>query len=338
MLFQFVREDLTGQIPQMAWIKNPFPDIPQPFTGPKKHSAKQSLLKAGARPLGSTIPEPSHLTRVIVPREMKTKTLAGHLQKSAKKKFLHFPEGVETPKGFYRSETPHFILYREGEEADEALLAAFEDLDSNILLDLLSFSPWAGDEKITIYLFKTPESYRMVTGRPEWSGGASSVEKRIIYLYQTQEAFSILAHELCHIYFDSFFQGGQPNPLWLSEGMATLIQVERGLAAPSWLRENLELLVQGRGMRFSDFLKVEETQRADDRSIRLWYAQAYSLVRFLVRLQHSTSFYNFCYYLRQGMSLTQAMHRSYGMPFNRPEALEYAWKGNLKSRALSRLP
>ena len=60
--------------------------------------------------------------------------------------------------------------------------------------------------------------------RPAWSGGASSVGKRKLYVYESEELPGIVAHELTHIYFDGFFLDGTTDPLWLSEGMATLVE------------------------------------------------------------------------------------------------------------------
>src|SRR5207302_16947 len=112
-----------------------------------------------------------------------------------------------------------------------------------------------------------------------------SVPKRKVYLYESEELPGILAHELCHIYYDGFFIEGQPDPLWLSEGMATLLQVERGLAAPNWLRENMDILERGGGFSMSELMSVTTTADSPDDKVRLWYAQSYSVVRFLVRSQ-----------------------------------------------------
>lgn len=202
------------------------------------------------------------------------------------------------------------------------------------MLDLAAFSPWAADERVSIYYFRSQKTYRHVTGRPSWSGGASSVRRRRIYVYQSDELVGILAHELCHIYFDSFFSDRRGSPLWLSEGMATLVQTERGLAAPNWLKENLEKLQRGGGYALNDLIRVENTSTADDEQIRLWYTQAYSVVRFLIRAQYKSSFYRFCTHLRDGAQVADALYRAYGMPFNRVKALEYAWRYDLQNRKL----
>jgi hypothetical protein len=241
------------------------------------------------------------------------------------------------PPGFFKTQTGHFNIYAEGAPAAPDTIKLIENLHGNLMLDLADFSPWARDEKVSLFLFKSQETYRKVTGRPAWSGGASSVPKRKVYLYESEELPGILAHELCHIYYDGFFLGAKPNPLWLSEGMATLIQVERGLAAPNWLRENLEVIKSDGGFTITDLMRVKSTSGSSDENVRLWYSQSYSLVRFLIRSQYKSSFFNFSRHLRDGKPPAEALYRAYGMPYTNLKALEYAWRYDLATNAISSL-
>lgn len=240
-------------------------------------------------------------------------------------------EEAQPPKGFVRTQTKHFNVFAEGRPASLEFLETLENLNANLMLDLAAFSPWAREERAAIFLFRDQESYRRVTGRPAWSGGASSVKRRKVYLYESEELVGILAHELTHIYFDSFFLGGVTDPLWLSEGMATMVQTERGLAAPNWLRQNLDVLKRGGGYGLDELIRVENTAGAKDDEIRLWYSQSYSVVRFLIRSQYRSSFYKFCRFLRDGSPVKESLYRAYGMPFNSVKSLEYAWRYDSKS-------
>jgi hypothetical protein len=242
------------------------------------------------------------------------------------------------PEGFQKSVTRHFNVYAEQYEASDRFLELIENLHGNLMLDLAPFSPWASDQKVSIFLFKSQEAYRRVTGRPAWSGGASSVPKRKVYVYESAELPGILAHELTHIYFDGFFLDGTTDPLWLSEGMATLLQVERGLAAPNWLRENLSTLEGGGGLPFESFMDVSTTSGWTDDKVRLWYAQAYSVVRYLIRTQYRSSFYKFAANLRDGRPVAESLYRAYGAPYTRVRALEIAWRHEVTRGALDKLP
>ncbi|OGR73256.1 MAG: hypothetical protein A2089_03230 [Elusimicrobia bacterium GWD2_63_28] len=241
----------------------------------------------------------------------------------------------EAPAGFAMKVTRHFVLYEEGPEVSGELAEMLELLHGNIMLDLVAFSPWTREKKVYIYYAQSGETYRRLTGRPAWSGGAASLSERKIYVYKSDEAFGIMAHELTHIYFDSFFPASTPSPLWLSEGVATYIQSERGLSTPNWLDQNLKLLEGGSGFKLGDLVRIENMQGADEDNVRLWYAQSYSLVRFLMKLKAGDAFYIFCKELRDGNPPNQALYRAYGMPYNKLSSLEYAWRYDLKTGKIS---
>jgi len=246
------------------------------------------------------------------------------------------PADMPTPPGFVRSSSRHFLVFAEQYPASARFIELIESLHSNLMLDLAPFTPWANNERTTIFLFKNQDTYRRVTGRPVWSGGASSVGKRKLYVYESEELPGIVAHELTHIYFDSFFLDGTTDPLWLSEGMATLVQVERGLAAPNWLRENLERLEQGDGFPIDKLTSVTSTAGWPDAKVRLWYAQSYSVVRFLIRTQYRSSFYKFSAHLRDGRPEPEALYRAYGAPYTRMVALEHAWRYELSRSQMAK--
>jgi hypothetical protein len=363
MIYQFV-EDEGGDLPQMHWLSKASPPaapqggaspgpasaqipssqlFPKPqedllsepgppssgliAVGPGDHNGTQSAVASLPRP-PQPLTGPALVTRPDArpPAERPVPE-----EPAAASKPLPTPPELPTPKGFSKLQTPHFVVFSEGEEISPGFIETIENLHANLMLDLAAFSPWARDERVSIYLFRSQESYRKVTGRPAWSGGASSVKSRKIFLYESDESVGILAHELCHIYFDSFFLGGKSNPLWLSEGMATLVQTERGLSAPNWLKENMALIRKGGGYGLAEMLTVENTTSSDDASVRLWYTQSYSVVRFLIRAQYKSSFLRFCRHLRDGFPIHEALYRAYGMPFNRVKALEYAWRHDLQS-------
>ncbi|MDD5302090.1 MAG: hypothetical protein PHS14_03190 [Elusimicrobia bacterium] len=93
------------------------------------------------------------------------------------------PADMPTPAGFVRSASRHFTVFAEQYPASDRFIELIESLHSNLMLDLAPFTPWANSERTTIFLFKNQDTYRRVTGRPAWSGGASSVGKRKLYVY-----------------------------------------------------------------------------------------------------------------------------------------------------------
>ena len=242
----------------------------------------------------------------------------------------------QVPPGFAKTELKHFNVYGEGGKAPDWFCSLLETLYANLMIDLSDFTPWTDSQKVSIFFFKTERSYLLVTGRPSWSGGCSSVPDREIYIYNGADVQGILAHELCHIYYDGFFIGGKPDPLWLSEGMATVMQVEKGLAAPLWLGPNLRLIKKGEGMSFPRLMGYDSLEGLPLPKTEIWYTEAYTVVRLLLRLQYRASFYRFSLALKEGKPLGKALFSGYGMPLDSAQNLQLIWRYNMDVRSTTR--
>ena len=115
------------------------------------------------------------------------------------------------------------------------------------------------------------------------------------------------------------------------------VLIVRGQARPTWLRENLDVLEHGGGTSLEELMSLSSTSGQSDAKVRLWYAQSYSVVRFLIRTQTKSAFFNFSRNLREGRPVPEALYRAYGMPYNRLKALEYAWRYEITTHRLSHI-
>lgn len=358
-MFQFLFRGVTLKTVkhEVAQLRDPFASMrPKPYEGPPPVDIVASVPEARYNYTKVDLPV-SPLPQASIPSQQRTDgmlmpvndgSVAGVADKDdrtavsgqgapaavAKPELAPRPQQPSwppVPQGFSQAETRHFIVYREGSAPGEDLLSTLDDLHGNLMIDLVAFTPWTRDGKVLIYLFSTREAYQQVTGRPGWSGGASSASQRTIYVVEGPEALGILAHELTHIYFDSFWNTSNPNPLWLSEGMAVYIQSERGQSPPGWLTDNMALLQKGGGYKMQDLMNVDDFKDMSGDNVKLWYAQSYSLVRFLMHMRTGDSFYQFCRQLRDGSPVNEALFRAYGMPFNKVASLEYAWRYDVQT-------
>lgn len=344
-LYQYISEDLNS-IPKIKLSQNPFSGsvttkrIERKYVSPttnkdNPHTTNtqnfQTALASASYSSSRILIDSSQIKEIP---DMHSKNLNQTQQQDYPK--LKHESAASLIEGFAYNQTEHFHVYQEGDKVDEAILKDLENLHGNIILDLIAFSPWQREKKVHIYFAKDPSTYQKITGRPAWSGGATNMAERKIYLYESEEAFGILAHELAHIYFDSFFENSQ-SPLWLSEGMAVYIQVERASSYPRWLKENLDILKNGGGYKVSDIVKIETLEGADDKSVKLWYAQSYSLVLFLMRAKRGDAFYQFCKLIKQRNNTSLALYKAYGSPYNKLSSLEVVWRYDLKTGKLTQL-
>ena len=341
-MYQYISKDLS-MVPKIRISKNPFNGrpaaervtrktaLPLPFFQPLQPGASVQSDSGMIRPSagGLDIKEIPSSAEPLSEHSALEKAAAGAGAASRE------APAPKSPPGFAMEETRHFVIYEEGSRVSKDLAASVESLHGNIMLDLVAFSPWTRDRKVFVFFSNSQDTYQRLTGRPAWSGGTASLSERKIYLFKSEEAFGILAHELTHIYFDSFFPAEVSSPLWLSEGMATYIQAERGYSTPKWLGKNLALLAKGGGFDLDDLVRIETMQGADEDNVRLWYAQAYSVVRFMLRMKAGEAFYKFCKGLRDGAPTHQALYQAYGMPYNKLSSLEYAWRYDLKTGKIS---
>ncbi len=271
-------------------------------------------------------PKDGH-SRIMIKKEEDISLPQAHLKNEY---FKETEKENKIPQGFIFKNTRHFNLYVEQGIDINEIEKEIEFLHGEMMLDLIAFSPWTRDEKVNVYLTQRADKYQQLSGRPLWSGGAANLKERKIYLYKSHEWKGILAHELTHIYFDSFFGGYEKSPLWLSEGMAVYIQIKYGGSKPMWLKENLTRLVNGNYYKIKDLTETTSLDDINEKNIKLWYTQAYTVVYLLLKIQRKDEFYQFCRLIKEGNSTSKSLYLAYGKPYTTLSALESVWKFEIK--------
>lgn len=181
-------------------------------------------------------------------------------------------------------------------------------------------------------LFRTKETYTSYTNRPSWSVASTDVSAQSIFILENSNFKTNFIHELSHIYFDGFFLPGRP-PLWLSEGFAVYIQSQsQEEKEKKWLKPFLDKFSKGEYISFDEFISANDLRNYSKEDVSLWYAQAYSVVDFLLTSKTRDEFFQFCKNLKEGMAPSRSLYRAYGMPFNKISSLEYAWQGYLHNK------
>ena len=218
----------------------------------------------------------------------------------------------------------HFIIYyQEAQDSYvEDLADAAEKYYNDIVEDLgyRRFDFWSWDNRAKIYLFKDAEGYHADTKRDTWSGAEVNVRNRTIKTFIGQKNFfdSILPHEMTHIIFREFIGERTLLPLWVDEGVACS-QEKTYLAAR--IREAKSLLTQGSYVKLKDFSGLTASSLDNPPA---FYAQAASIMVYLIEYSGKDKFLDFSRQLRDGTNWQEALKNIYG--FANFEDMEQKWR------------
>ncbi|MDD2679558.1 MAG: peptidase MA family metallohydrolase [Candidatus Omnitrophica bacterium] len=246
--------------------------------------------------------------------------------------FLLTPTWAETtPSGWQTQKSQHFIIYYQDNSpagfADELIYRA-EDY-YNSIVDKLGYRRsdfWSWDNRARIYLYKDAEDFQKNTQRASWAAGVVLVGSREIKTFVGQENFfdTILPHEMTHIIFREFVGNKAIFPLWIEEGVACS-QEKAGLGLRMQLAK--KLISEDKYIKLGEFSALSDPGQIDP---AVFYAQAASLVVFLIHSQGESGFLDFSRALRDGVEWGKALLRTYN--FNSLQQLENAWKGFVLKR------
>jgi hypothetical protein len=234
----------------------------------------------------------------------------------------------------------HFILHQEGDSrsfGDRVLHQAEGYYDE--IARALGYSRrgdfWLWEDRCNIYVYESRESFLKATKQPEWSSGFANLKRRMIVTYEDAPEFlnSLLPHELAHLIFRDFVgvETGEV-PLWLDEGMA--------MAQEKAKREQMDQVVSAlvAGESWLPLEKLSEIRKIKSYSPEqalAFYAQAQSIVRFLLETSEGGRFLGFCRNLRDGETLEEALRKNYPKEFTSIQALEHQWLDGIRGRGVS---
>jgi hypothetical protein len=224
----------------------------------------------------------------------------------------------------------HFVLHYEDAMAPAGVLNILEGLHAKLLLDLGVFSPWAYKESIHVYLYRDGKSYAAHTGMSPWTAAHINILNKTVYGHSSVEFQRVLAHELGHLFFSQYFLANSTAPpLWLNEGVATLMEWQYGLEGDQQAMDR-QLCLMGT-IPFNAFLNFNYAHAGaeDGEGVGLWYNQAQSVTRYLMRGFSQAQFLKFCDELRGGHSLDESLRTAYGLAIPNVTTLERLWKDAL---------
>jgi len=230
------------------------------------------------------------------------------------------------------AKSTHFIVHYKNsprEFIDKTIFKS-EDYYDRIADDLgfRRFNFWLWDNRAKIYIYDNKEDYLAATGQPNWSSGCVFMEIKVIKTFPYAQGFleTILPHEMGHIIFREFVGfANRALPTWLDEGVASFQEKERYSRARGIIKESME---KGIFMGLQDLTNFNLHNASDKSLVQLFYAEAFSIVDFLMKEFGRDKFVNFCQNLRDKKDLRRAIASTY--PFAKLEDLDVAWQKYLE--------
>jgi hypothetical protein len=226
-------------------------------------------------------------------------------------------------------ETGHFEVHAEDAALKEKIALDAEIAYANILNDLgvKDESEIAGD-KINIYIYPNQEAYLQATGRQEWSIGYSAGDT--VNLIHDSKISYVMPHEISHILLRRYVGGNYP-PKWVDEGFAVYEEEKiSDVYVRTVLSKKILLFKEGDYFSMDELSKKDISSEKDLEKVRFWYAQSYSIVKFLIEEHGREKFSRFCTVLAQGVPLESAIQEVYPGTFSGSSDLIDKWAEYVK--------
>lgn len=229
------------------------------------------------------------------------------------------------------SKSTHFIVYYKNAPEDfiQELVNRSEDYYNKIAdrLGFRRFDFWLWDNRAKIYIYDDVKDYQVATGQPSWSAGSAIPKEKIIYAFPYAQGFfdTILPHEMGHIVFREFV--GFDNyaiPIWLDEGVASYQQNSK---YSTWKTRVQAAIAKGALIPLQGLSGINP-QSINSPAAQLFYAEAVSIVDYLIKEFGKDNFVVFCQNARDKRDLQKALSSVY--PFSNTAELDDAWQRYLK--------
>ncbi|MDD5225859.1 MAG: peptidase MA family metallohydrolase [Candidatus Omnitrophica bacterium] len=222
----------------------------------------------------------------------------------------------------------HFVVfYRENPVFAQEVLTRAERYYQGIASDLgysRSDNFWQWENRAKIYIYRNQAEFLAATGKKPWIHGTAFYDKREIVSYKWDQGFLdvLLPHELCHLIFRDFVGFKGEVPLWLDEGVAQWEETRRRKQALEVVRV---LIARKEYIPLKELTRIDSNSDKDPVLSSKLYAQAATLVGYLIETYGPSKFALFCRQLRDGQNMDAALSFVYTDSINNTDELEKKW-------------
>ncbi len=223
----------------------------------------------------------------------------------------------------------HFIVHFEKDEGFAKEVSRKSEMYYRKIASELGYQRYSGfwtwDNRVTIDIHPTLESFLAATNQPQWSQGVANYTTKSIASYALSKEFldGLLPHELTHLIFRDYVGFKGDVPLWLDEGVAQWMEPKKRKAVQFVIKR---LAREGKLFSLEQMMTLDIRTSNDNARVGVYYVQAVSLVSFLVNKYGTVRFTNFCRQLRDGKNVADALVFAYPRSLRSLEDLEIKWQ------------
>lgn len=231
----------------------------------------------------------------------------------------------------------HFIVYYKdvSEEFVDTVLEFGEKYYTELTekLGFTRFNYWTWDNRAKIYIYPDQEVYLKETKQPEWSSGVAAYDRKTIWTFPREAGFfdSLLPHEIGHIVFREVI-GARNVPLWLEEGVASYLEQAKRFGSQKVV---LDAMTKNTFIPLVELSKIDATALRLRSDVDIFYAEAVSIISYLIEKFGASAFNDFCRRIRDGKTLDDALSFAYFDIRNSSNLSEF-WEKYLRDKLKSK--
>lgn len=247
--------------------------------------------------------------------------------------FLSTPQSQGAPKEKWNeSRSSHFIVYFKDVPPD--FVKSVEETAENYYQEItrnLGFTrdqSWTWDQRAKIYIYNDVDDYIESAKAQSWSHGVADWLKKEVRTYPSAVGFfdSLLPHELGHIILREFIKNNSFVPLWFDEGVAQYQEKARRWGVNKIVKKAIE---ENQFVPLSELSTVHLYSDTERTFVDLFYAEAASVIYYLITELGEYKFNDLCRELRSGTRFEKAVTKTYSR-FDDLDELNRAWVDYLK--------
>lgn len=224
----------------------------------------------------------------------------------------------------------HFTVRCYGQQEARQISDSAEASYNRIMVDtnLFSFQP---RRLYQIVVYGSAEEYRRKTHQPGWSGGATV--GNAIYTYQGPGLPMTVAHEMTHLIFHEFM-GPQlvanTDLRWINEGLAVYEENKAANANgyPGDIFASIRPLVRSQPLPVDQLVHLVPASERE-RTVNEWYAQAESMIQYMIDRGGRLGFSSFLSAIRDGRGVDFALGQSFPGVFRDLNDFSQSWQRSL---------